>query len=188
VRRVGARQSVDFTPGRPFARPRVRRTAAVKGWPRSRWLTALGVHDQRVAWLTPKTCPSWLTRETWAAVPETWRLLEVRYGISTSGFRTRQITLVTTRLDPAVYRVADLADLYRKCWDAEISYSQKNRTTHPEDEKTGSCWHQSLGGCQPAATHSRLTMTAMTWFSCKAITVARPQDVRPRMRVPSSLQ
>ena len=63
VLRVGARQIVDFTPGRPFVRPSVRRTAAVKGIPRSRWLKALGVHDQLVAWLKPKTCPSWLTRK-----------------------------------------------------------------------------------------------------------------------------
>jgi Transposase DDE domain len=58
VLRVGARQIVDFTPGRPFVRPSVRRTPAVKGIPRSRWLAMLGVQDQRVAWLKPKTCPS----------------------------------------------------------------------------------------------------------------------------------
>jgi hypothetical protein len=48
VWRVGARQIVDFTPGRPFVRPSMRRTSAVKGVPRSRWLNALGVHDQMV--------------------------------------------------------------------------------------------------------------------------------------------
>jgi hypothetical protein len=69
--RVGARQRMDFTPGRPFVRPSGRRTSAGKGVPRSRWLTALGVHDQLVAWLQPKTCPSWLTREALAALPET---------------------------------------------------------------------------------------------------------------------
>jgi hypothetical protein len=50
VLRVGARQIVDFTPGRPFVKPGVRRSPAVKGIPRSRWLKALGVHDQLVAW------------------------------------------------------------------------------------------------------------------------------------------
>jgi hypothetical protein len=64
VRRVGARQMVDFTPGRPFVRPSVRRTPAVTGFPRSRWLTALGVHDRLVVWLQLKTCPAWLSRET----------------------------------------------------------------------------------------------------------------------------
>jgi hypothetical protein len=48
VLRVGARQIVDFTPGRPFVKPSVRRTPAVKDLPRSRWLKALGVQDQLV--------------------------------------------------------------------------------------------------------------------------------------------
>lgn len=63
VLRMRARQIVDFTPGRPLVMPSVRRTPAVKGLPRSRWLKALGVQDQLVTWFTPKTCPSWLTRE-----------------------------------------------------------------------------------------------------------------------------
>jgi hypothetical protein len=119
VLRVGARQIVDFTPGRPFVRPSVRRTPAVKGVPRSHWLKALGIEDQLVAWLKPKTCPSRLTREVLAALPETLVLREVRYHINRPGFRTRQITLVTTLLDAEIYRVADLAELYRRRWQVE---------------------------------------------------------------------
>jgi hypothetical protein len=63
VRRVGARQLVECTPGRPLVMPGVRRTPAVKGIPRSRWPKAAGVHDQLVTWLKPKPRPSWLTRE-----------------------------------------------------------------------------------------------------------------------------
>ena len=70
VLRVGARPMVDCTPGRPFVRLSVRRTPAVKGVPRSRWLNTRGVHDQLVMGLKPKTCPSWLARETWAALPD----------------------------------------------------------------------------------------------------------------------
>jgi hypothetical protein len=78
VLRVGARQIVDLTPGRPCVTPGVRRTPAVKGRPRSRWRKALGVRDQLVAWLTPKTCPSWLTREPLAALPDSLVLREGR--------------------------------------------------------------------------------------------------------------
>jgi IS4 transposase len=99
-------------------------TVVVKGVPRSRWLTALGHHDQLVAWLKPKTCPSWLTREALAALPETLELREVRYHIDRPGFRTRQITLVTTRLDAKIYRVADLAELYHQRWRVETSLAQ----------------------------------------------------------------
>jgi hypothetical protein len=124
VLRVSARQIVDFTPGQPFVKPSVRRTPAVKGIPRSRWPTALGVDDQLVAWLKPKTCPSWLTRETLAALPDSLILREVRYRIGAPGFRTRGITLVTTLLDAETYRVADLAMLYHQRWQVETSWAQ----------------------------------------------------------------
>ena len=92
--------------------------------PRSRWLKTLGVQDQLVAWLKPKTCPSWLTREALTALPETLELREVRYYVGRSGFRTRQITLVTTLLDAERYRVADLAELYHQRWRVETALAQ----------------------------------------------------------------
>jgi Transposase DDE domain len=90
----------------------------------------LGHHDQLVTWLKPKTCPSWLAKETLAALPETLVLREVRYQIGTPGFRTRQITLVTTLVDAAVYGVADLAELYRQRWQVETSLAQLKTTMH----------------------------------------------------------
>jgi hypothetical protein len=128
VRRVGARQIVDFTPGRPFVKPSVRRTPAVKGIPRSRWLTALGAHDQLVAWLKPQTCPSWLARETLAALPDSLVLREVRYHLGTRGFRTRQVTLVTTLLEATTYPVAELAQLYHQRWQVETSLAHLKTT------------------------------------------------------------
>jgi Transposase DDE domain len=132
VLRVGARQIVDFTPGRPFVKPSVRRTPAVKGMPRSRWLKALGVHDQLVAWLKPTTCPSWRTREALAALPEALVLREVRYDIGRPGVRTRQIPLVTTLLDAAVYHVDDLAELYWQRWQVETSLAHLKTTMQME--------------------------------------------------------
>jgi Transposase DDE domain len=78
-----------------------------------------------VTWLQPKTYPSWLTRETWAALPEALVLREVRYPLGTRGFRTRQVTLVTTLLDAAVDPVAELAELYRQRWQVETSLAQR---------------------------------------------------------------
>ena len=48
-------------------------------------------------------------------------LREVRDHIGRPGFRTRQITLVTTLLDADIYRVADLAELYRQRWQVETA-------------------------------------------------------------------
>jgi hypothetical protein len=48
----------------------------------------------------------------------------VRDQIGTPGFRTREITLVTTLLNAEIYRVADLAELYRWRWPVEVCQTQ----------------------------------------------------------------
>jgi Transposase DDE domain len=78
--------------------------------------------------LKPKPCPSWLTREALAALPETLELREVRYHIDRPGFRNRQITLVTTLLDVEIYCVADLAELYRQRWQVETAFAHLKTT------------------------------------------------------------
>jgi len=83
-----------------------------------------------VAWLKAKTCPSWLTRDALAALPEALVLREVRYHLGTPGFRTRQITLLTTLLDAEVYRVADLAELYGQRWQVDTSLAHLKTTMH----------------------------------------------------------
>jgi hypothetical protein len=65
-----------------------------------------------------------------AALPEALVLREVRDDIGTPGFRTRQITLVTTLLDAAVYRVDDLAVWYRRRWQVETALAHL-KTTMP---------------------------------------------------------
>jgi Transposase DDE domain len=48
------------------------------------------------------------------------------------GFRTRQITLVTTLLDAESYPVADLAYLYRQRWQVETALAQLKTTMQME--------------------------------------------------------
>ena len=54
----------------------------------------------------------------------------MRYHLDTPGFRTRQVTLVTTRLDAAVDRVAALAERYRQRWPVETARAQLQPTRH----------------------------------------------------------
>jgi uncharacterized membrane protein YbhN (UPF0104 family) len=50
-----------------------------------------------------------------------WGKRELRYTIGRPGFRTRQITLVTTLLDAESSRVADLAEWSRQRWQVETA-------------------------------------------------------------------
>ena len=63
----------------------------------------LGPYDRLATWHKPKRIAPGFTPQQWAAVPDqlTVRILRVR--VSRQGFRTREITLVTTLLDPVAY-------------------------------------------------------------------------------------
>jgi hypothetical protein len=128
VFRVGARQIVDFTPHRPFVMPATRRSAAIKGVPRSRWLRAFSTDDQLVEWFKPRTCPPWLSPEALEALPPSLVLRELRYAVTQRGFRSRQVTVVTTLLDAERYPRMDVADLYRRCWEAKTHLAQLKTT------------------------------------------------------------
>src|SRR5262245_51321682 len=80
VFRIGSRQIVDFTPHRPFVMPTTRRSAAIKGRPRSRWISAFSTDDQLVEWFKPRTCPPWLSPNALQALPSSLVVRELRYN------------------------------------------------------------------------------------------------------------
>jgi hypothetical protein len=98
VFRLHQKQIVDFTPGRPHALPE---RPAPRGMPRSRWWHAHSLTDQVVEWFRPARRPAWMDAAEYARCPESLVVRELRYRISTPGFRTREVTLVTTLVDAA---------------------------------------------------------------------------------------
>jgi hypothetical protein len=126
VLRMHQRQIVDFTPNRPYARPKDK--AARKGLPRSRWMRQLGVQDQLVEWFKPQQKPRWMTNEKFTALPESLILREIRYRVGRPGFRTDTVTLVTTLLNAELYTVEALADLYKVRWRVEQNLRHLKQT------------------------------------------------------------
>lgn len=118
VIRIHQRQIVDFTPGRAHARPEDKSPPG--GLPRSRWLRALGVADQVVAWIKPREKPRGMSPEAFSALPTELAVRELRYRVEARGYRTREVTLVTTLLDDATYSMRALADLYGRRWQVEV--------------------------------------------------------------------
>jgi hypothetical protein len=119
VFRCHQKQIVSFRVGRKHAQPRQK---GAKGLPRSRYLRRLGRYDQLVEYVKPASKPTWLDDETYAALPETLTVRELRYRTRQRGHRTQVITLVTTLLDADLYPAADLADLYLSRWQIEINF------------------------------------------------------------------
>jgi DDE family transposase len=72
-----------------------------------------------VEWLRPLEVPAWMSAEAWAALPASIRMRELRYTIARPGYRVRQVTLVTTLLDPVRYPKEKLAEAYGLRWTIE---------------------------------------------------------------------
>lgn len=79
----------------------------------------LSANDHVVRWHKPRR-PSWMDEETYATMPDTLSLREVRLTIDCPGFRSESIVVVTTLLDAEVYANEDITDLYRARWHAEL--------------------------------------------------------------------
>ena len=68
--------------------------------------------DQVVEYFKPPRCPSSISEEQYGALTESFLVRELRYRIEVPGFRTREVTLVTTLLDGVAYTAESLANLY----------------------------------------------------------------------------
>ena len=82
----------------------------------------LGLDDRLVTW---KQGPA-RKKDPWAAehgsLPQTVQIRVVRYRIEIPGFRTEEIHLATTLLDPEQYPIEALAELYLQRWGIEGRY------------------------------------------------------------------
>jgi hypothetical protein len=125
VLRVHQRQIVDFTSRRPHATPGRK---GGKGLPSSRWVKRLGKDDQLVEWLRPTRRPEWMSQEQFQALPEKLLLRELRVRIAQRGWRTREVTLVTTLLDPKRYPAREVAELYVQRWQVETNLRHLKQT------------------------------------------------------------
>ena len=69
-----------------------------------------------------------MTAEQHAALPEYLAVRELRYRVGRPGFRTQEVTLVTTLLDPESYAADDLAELYASRWRVEVNLRHLKET------------------------------------------------------------
>jgi hypothetical protein len=118
---------IDFRSRRAYAPPGAH-GREVKGLPRSRWLKRLGKRDQLVEYHKPKERPAWMGVAEYAALPATLVARELRYDIPLPGRRTRQVTLVTTLVDPKRYSARALARMYGLRWQAETDLRHLKQT------------------------------------------------------------
>jgi hypothetical protein len=79
----------------------------------------LGKYDHIIVWSRPQR-PEWMDEETYARIPETLELREIRYNIVEPGRRTKSIDIITTLVDAEEYSKEDIAELYGFRWNSEL--------------------------------------------------------------------
>ena len=129
--RAHQRLIVDFAPGRLPRHQRKKRQR--RGITRSTQLAKLGKRDQRVRWDKPpdRNRPAWMTAEAYEQLPGSIIVREMQYDITRRGFRTTQVTLVTTLLDADTASgctADDLAELYNIRWRIETDLYHLKQT------------------------------------------------------------
>jgi hypothetical protein len=72
--------------------------------------------------------PAWLSAAEYAAVPQELWVRAVPVRVRQEGFRTRQLVVVTTLLDPKQATAPELAQLYRARWQAELDLRALKQT------------------------------------------------------------
>jgi len=83
----------------------------------------LGPGDRLILWRRPMpSAQRKLSPEQHAAQPATLLLREIRYRVPVKGFRTQEVTLVTTLLDPLQYPADALEALYLRRWSVELCF------------------------------------------------------------------
>ena len=69
-----------------------------------------------------------MTAEQWEQLPASIVVRELRYRIHVLGVRTREVTLVTTLLDPDRYPAKELAHVYSLRWGLEVNLRHLKQT------------------------------------------------------------
>jgi len=80
----------------------------------------LGPNDYLMTWDKTQR-PAWVAAADASNYPETLLIRVIKVTVPTRGFRVKQLWVITTLLDPEQYPAAELADLYRRRWQAELN-------------------------------------------------------------------
>ncbi len=90
----------------------------------------LGQDDWLMTWAKPARPSAWLALAEWAGLPATLPLRVVRGRVACKGFRVRQVTVVTTLLDPALYPAEEILQAYLRRWRLELCLDDLKTTLH----------------------------------------------------------
>lgn len=100
-----------------------------------RFGTRLGDGDRLITWTKPRMPPRGISERDWSEVPDTLTVRHVQSRLDTPGFRSRELNVVTTLLDPEAFTRQSLTQLYRDRWLVELNLRSLKSTLEMESLK-----------------------------------------------------
>jgi hypothetical protein len=88
----------------------------------------LGKDDYLMTWTKYRTCPEWMDKATYKAIPESITMRVIRIKVPKGRNRMREALVATTLLDPSAYSKGEIAALYRRRWAVEVDLRSLKQT------------------------------------------------------------
>lgn len=92
----------------------------------------LGRNDWLLVWEKPCTASAWLAPALWAGLPAELPVRVLRGKVACKGFRVREVTVITTLLDPVAYPVDEVLRAYLRRWRLEMCLDDLKTTLRLE--------------------------------------------------------
>ncbi len=92
----------------------------------------LGPDDALFVWRKPAQRPKGMSKARWSRVPATITVRVVRSRVERRGNRTHFVSIVTTLLDPKKYPASEIAGVYMRRWQIELSFRDIKTTMKME--------------------------------------------------------
>lgn len=103
-----------------------------------RRLQRLGRNDWLLQWKKGAKVSPWMSLLQWQGLPATLRLRAVKGSLYQKGFRVRQVTVVTTLLDPEAYPAREILAAYLRRWRLEMCLDDLKTTLSMESVRSRS--------------------------------------------------
>ncbi len=131
----------------------------------------IGEGDHLIEWHKPQR-PKWMSPETYATIPETITLREIRVDVTEEGRRVDTLIIITTLVDPNEFSKDDIADLYGFRWNVELDIRSIKQSLNLDHVRCKS----------PAMVHQELWTTLLGYNLIRATSTiaAKLHQKQPR--------
>ena len=88
----------------------------------------LGKNDRLITMKRPSVASCVMSPRLWQSLPQTISVRQIRARIDVPGFRSKELLIITTLLDPALWPVETLVALYVRRWKVELYFDDIKTT------------------------------------------------------------